>query len=129
MRKPYSKIEIFDPDRIQREVGGVAHELRFENDLGNGNSSGTVISLTDADLDALVEAIAERRGSATYWTLTYRGDGPDSWTGGYPTAEEAADALQTTRAGIRANPDSILEPARMRATRRRSIHTERDEEW
>lgn len=127
MRKD-QRIEIGDPDRILAE-NGIAHELHFTTDFAPGQSSGTAIHLTDRDMDALIEAIADRKGRPAYWVLSYRGDGPDSSQGGYDNSDDAAQALREKRAEIRANPRTILDPTHLVATRCRVVRTEHDEEW
>lgn len=62
MRKN-QRIEITDPDEISARVSGIRHEIHFITDLGHGNSSGQVIRLNDAELDALIKAVADRRGT------------------------------------------------------------------
>jgi hypothetical protein len=79
--------------------------------------------------DELAREIMARAGR-TYWVLTYHGEtGPDSTSGGWDTAEDAAGALHTERAKIRARKLTILDPARLVATKVTTIKTETDEDW
>jgi hypothetical protein len=68
--------------------------------------------------------------TSTYWVLTYHAEtGPDSSQGGWDTPEDAAETLHTERAKIIATPGTILDPARLVATKVTTIKTETDEDW
>jgi hypothetical protein len=67
--------------------------------------------------------------SRSFWRLHHNADvGPDSWTGGYDTPEEAREALDFRRA-VACQPGSMTRPEEWTVTRTTKIEREDEEPW